>query len=345
MGRLFAWQASEREQRDELLSAYLDGQLSAGERARLETRLAADLALRAELEALRHTVALVRDLPPAPIPRNFILPQAMAARPRPVRPLRPRRAWAAPLLTAATAVVSLLFVIVLAGDLLFSNIGGQAFAPAAEPLLEAEAPQAALAPSPTSEQVEVEAVVEVEAEEEIEAEEVEEEEEVEKAVPAATAPAAAMEAPPEAPAEATAEMETDYAQTPEGTESPVPAMGGGGPDEETEPPTPTAVPPGTEEVAAAPTGAATATALPERDVSGAEPTPSEGGAEPAPGEVAARSVEEEAPEATEGAEEAQEREVPARATIPPQRVLEAILGLTALGLALATVWAWRARRR
>ena len=291
MGRLFARKADERAQWDELLSAYLDGQLSAGERARLETRLAADPALRAELEALRHTVALVRDLPPVPIPRNFILPQTMAARPRPVRPPRPRRAWAAPLLTAATAFVSLLFVVVLAGDLLLSGMGGQAFAPAAEPLLEAEAPQAALAPSPASEQVEVEALVEAEAEEVVE--ETVEEVEVEKAVPAATAPAAAM---------------------------------GGGADEEPEPPTPTA----------APTGAPTATAMPERDVSGAEPTP---------GEVAARSVEEEAPEATEGAEEPPEREVSVPVTIPPQRVLEAILGLTALGLALASIWAWRARRR
>lgn len=337
MGRLCARKVDEREQRDELLSAYLDGQLSAGERARLETQLAADLALRAELEALRHTVALVRDLPPVPIPRNFILPQAMAAQARPVRPLRPRRAWAAPLLTAATAFVSLLFIVVLAGDLLLSGIGGQAFAPAAEPLLEVEAPQVALAPSPASEQVEVEAVVEAEAEEEAE---------IEKAVPAATAPAAAMEAPPEASPEATAEVEADYAETPAGAESPVPAMGGGGPDEEAAAPTPTVIPPVAEEVAAAPTVAATATVMTERDVSGAaEPTPSEGGAEPAPGEVAARSVEEEAPEAPEGAEEAQEREVPALATIPPQRVLEAILGLTALGLALATVWAWRARRR
>jgi hypothetical protein len=157
------------------------------------------------------------------------------------------------------------------------------------------------------------------------AEAVAEEEEVEKAVPAATAPAAAMEAPPEAQAEATAEVEADYAETPEGTESPAPAMGGGG-DEEGEPSTPTA----------APTSAPTATAMPERDVSGAEPTP---------GEVAARPVEEEAPEATKGEEEPPERGVSARVTIPPQRVLEAILGLTALGLALATVWAWRARRR
>jgi len=40
----------------------------------------------------------------------------------------------------------------------------------------------------------------------------------------------------------------------------------------------------------------------------------------------------------------QEREIPALPKIPPQRVLEAILGLTTLGLALATIWAWRARR-
>jgi anti-sigma factor RsiW len=299
MGRLFARRVNEREQRDELLSAYLDGQLSAGERARLETQLGADPALRAELESLRHTVALVRDLPPVPIPRNFILSPAMAARLRPVRPLPPRRAWAAPLLTAATAVVSLLFVVVLAADLLLSGMGGQAFAPAAEPLLEAEAPQAALAPSPASEQVEVEVVVEAEAEEETVAEEVAGEEEVEKAVPAATAPAAAaMEAPAEAPAETTAEVEADYAETPEGTESPVPAMGGG-----------------------------------------AEPTPSD------VGEVAARPIEEEAPAATRGAEEAPAHDVPAAAAIPPQWTLEAILGLTALGLAVATVWAWRARRR
>jgi hypothetical protein len=298
MGRLFARRANEREQRDELLSAYLDGQLSAGERARLETQLGADPALRGELESLRHTVALVRDLPPVPIPRNFILSPAMAARPRPVRPLPPRRAWAAPLLTAATAVVSLLFVVVLAGDLLLSGMGEQAFAPAAEPMLEAEAPREALAPSPASEQVEVEVVVEAEAEEEAVAEEVAGEEEVEKAVPAATAPAAAMEVPPEALAETTAEVEADYAETPEGTESPVPAMGGG-----------------------------------------AEPTPSDSG------EVAARPIEEEAPAATQGAEEAPARDVPAAATVPPQWTLEAILGLTALGLALATVWAWRARRR
>ena len=81
-----------QERRDELLSAYLDGQLSVAERERLEERLATDAALQAELEALRRTVAWVRELPPAPLPRNFILPPTIEARPRPTPAARPRRA-------------------------------------------------------------------------------------------------------------------------------------------------------------------------------------------------------------------------------------------------------------
>ena len=60
MGREFERSMKDRAARDELLSAYLDDQLDAGDRARLEAQLAIDPALRAELEALRHTVVLVR---------------------------------------------------------------------------------------------------------------------------------------------------------------------------------------------------------------------------------------------------------------------------------------------
>ena len=149
MGRLFTRQAK-RERRDELLSAYLDGQLSAEEQVRLEARLASDPALQADLETLRHTVALVRGLPPVPVPRNFILPREAATRPRPAPPSRPRLAWAAPLLTAATAATSLLFVFVLAGNLLLPRMAGnRAFAPASAPLPEAEAPQAAIETAPS----------------------------------------------------------------------------------------------------------------------------------------------------------------------------------------------------
>jgi hypothetical protein len=64
----------------ELLSAYLDGMLTADERAALETRLAAEPALRRELESLRQTVQLVKTLPPVRAPRNFTLDERMLRR-------------------------------------------------------------------------------------------------------------------------------------------------------------------------------------------------------------------------------------------------------------------------
>lgn len=342
MGGMLIPRARERERRDELLSAYLDGQLGARERARLEAQLATEPALRAELEALRRTVALVRELPTVPIPRNFILAQTMAARPRPARPLRPRHAWAAPLLTAATAVVSLVFVVVMAGDLLLSGVGQVSFAPAAEPLLEAEAPQVALAPSPVSETVVVEQV-EVEAE-------------VEKALPTPTAAEMPVEAPREAPPEAPAEEERYAAEPPEDAAPTEPGMGGGGPTEEppapaavapvageattlTPAPAPTPSPPAVEEAAEAPKAPATATAVQARDEAPATSTPGEAGAAAPP------VTGEEAPEAAEAGRGMPEREATLRARISPWRVVEAILGLAALGLALATIRAWRARRR
>lgn len=116
---------------DELLSAYLDGELSPREQARLETRLAADPALRARLKTLRHTVALVRNLPQVEAPRNFLLTPTMvtSARPQPVR-----RRWLAPALTFATAVSGLLCVVVLTGSMLAGGL--------ARPIAMAPAPQA-----------------------------------------------------------------------------------------------------------------------------------------------------------------------------------------------------------
>ena len=342
MGGLLMGQT--RERRDELLSAYLDGELSDRERTRLEARLAADPALRVEMEALRRTVALVRELPSVPVPRNFILPQTMAARRRPTRPPRPRRAWAAPLLTAATAVVSLAFVVVLAGELLLPITGQISSAPAAEQALEAEAPQVALAPSPAPEETVVETV-------EVEAEVVAEE--IEKAAPATVvAEAPAEEMPMEAAPEALPDAEGYAAETPEGEGTPEPRLGGGGPTEE--PPAP-AVPVAEESAAPSPTpepeerAAPPSTPGPREVEETAETPPADaGGLVPTPGEVAEVSpqvTEGEEPEATEDERGVLEREAAARAQIPLWRVLEVILGVTALGLALATIWAWRARRR
>lgn len=70
----------------ELLSAYLDGELADDERAALELRLAADAALRAELNALRRTAELVKALPRLKAPRSFALTPAMIGQTKPAHP-------------------------------------------------------------------------------------------------------------------------------------------------------------------------------------------------------------------------------------------------------------------
>jgi len=114
-----------RERMDELLSAYIDGALSPRERARLEAQLAQDAGLRARLESLQRTVALVRGMPPVRAPRNFLLTPAMVRQPAPVA----RRL--APALTFATAISGILCIILLVGNLLAAGWGGMgAAAPA-----------------------------------------------------------------------------------------------------------------------------------------------------------------------------------------------------------------------
>lgn len=63
----------------ELLSAYLDGELSEAERASLEARLQTDDLLRSELDALRQTVALISSLPSLKAPRSYTLNPTQAA--------------------------------------------------------------------------------------------------------------------------------------------------------------------------------------------------------------------------------------------------------------------------
>ncbi len=64
------------EQDFELLSAYLDGELAATARAELESRLAAEPALRTAVEGLQGTVALLKAAPRVAPPRNFTLDPA-----------------------------------------------------------------------------------------------------------------------------------------------------------------------------------------------------------------------------------------------------------------------------
>lgn len=335
--------------RDELLSAYLDDQLDAEDRARLEGQLAADPALRSELEVLRRTVALVRDLPPQPIPRNFILPQTTASRMRRAPKARPapvtrRLRWLAPFLAAATAAVSFLFVAVLAGDLLFSGVGGMT--------------QLA-APAPAADEAVVEsAPVEKAVEEEKEAPQMlavtePPEKEAEPEAPPETGEGEGLATPP--PAVAASPTVTDEAEkvdggeggaeptsAPEGT--PMPAAGGAEPAAESPAPTPTpsaseaadvAAPsdtPETEKVAPVPPPAPATAEPTEQVLRDAESPPNEAGeAEPPPGD---REL---------GGHDRGDGDILSYVT--PWRVAEVALGVFALLLVLATIWAWRSRHR
>ncbi|MFQ5826923.1 MAG: anti-sigma factor family protein [Dehalococcoidia bacterium] len=95
-----------------MLSPYIDGRLTPKEQRELEEHLAACEACREELRALEVTVKLMRRLPQVAPPRSFAI--------APERPLPPIRglwgAWGG--LRVATAMVTLLLVLVFAGDML-----------------------------------------------------------------------------------------------------------------------------------------------------------------------------------------------------------------------------------
>jgi hypothetical protein len=92
----------------ELLSAYLDGELSTRDRARLEARMTKQPDLRLGLEELRQTKMLLRSLPQKRAPRNFTIPNALPRR-RPVPRLFPA-------LRFASALAGILFMVVFLGD-------------------------------------------------------------------------------------------------------------------------------------------------------------------------------------------------------------------------------------
>ncbi|TET55507.1 MAG: hypothetical protein E3J64_00170 [Anaerolineales bacterium] len=285
----------EQERLDRLLSAYMDGQMADPERSRLEVRLGEDAALRAELEALRHTVRLLGELPTVAVPRNFILPRETTARAQAAsRPIA-RRPLFAPVLTAATSLATLLFGIVLTGELILSQMGGAAMAPA--PAWSDTDSQQTLDGTP---------------------------------VPGADGEGLnGLVAPPDALATATpsdgqGDERFSVDDVDPGTPMLLPAasaepVGGGG---EQSPGTPTATPPMAEQG--------------EEPESEATPTVAAVGEAPA-----VEELDDEAAGKVFGAENQ------AAELAPPWlwHTIEACLGLGAVLLGGATVWAWRARRR
>jgi len=141
---------------DELLSAYIDGQVTAAERARVEAHLADCPACAGELRALRVTVSLLQEMPPAPLPRAFTIPASVArlawwevlTRSR----LGLARGWGYRTLQGATALVAVLLMTVCGGDLLLQTLPpAPAFLAAPAPAAPTSAPEGVrLATAPSS---------------------------------------------------------------------------------------------------------------------------------------------------------------------------------------------------
>lgn len=102
----------------ELLTAYIDDELSPADRQRLEQRLATDTQLRAEMESLRETSAIIRTLPPLTAPRDFTLTPDIAR--RSARPNRLIRFTTSPVFSTLSAAAAVFLL--LAGSLLLLGI-------------------------------------------------------------------------------------------------------------------------------------------------------------------------------------------------------------------------------
>jgi hypothetical protein len=111
----------------EQLSAYLDGELNASARQKLESRLARDPNLRAALDDISQTRALLRRTPQRRAPRNFTLSPQMVAK----RPPMPRLV---PVLNYASVVAMLIFAFTFLSPF---GLGGGAMAEA--PMMESVA--------------------------------------------------------------------------------------------------------------------------------------------------------------------------------------------------------------
>jgi len=111
----------------ELLSAYLDQELDPASQRQLEARLKSIPELRSALRDLQHTRQMLRAAPRYRAPRYFTLtPQMVGIKSGSERPVR--RIY--PVFQFASALASLLFVLVLLGDLVTSiRLFGGASAP------------------------------------------------------------------------------------------------------------------------------------------------------------------------------------------------------------------------
>jgi len=114
---------------EELISAYLDGEMGSAERAAFEARLTQDVALRRRVLATRLLVEEAGNLPAVALPRNFILPpDAGRIRPQAGRPSTPFLRWA---FRFGSVAATIAFVALVASEAL------PPAAPAAQPEMAA----------------------------------------------------------------------------------------------------------------------------------------------------------------------------------------------------------------
>jgi anti-sigma factor RsiW len=324
-------QKSEHQWVRESLSAYIDGELTARERTRVEQHLKECQACAEDLRTLRQTVALLKELPVIPAPRSF------AVRPRvaKVRPAPAPSTWGYGLLKGATAIAALLLVLLIGGDLALHTLGGAlvSWAPGAP------APEVALAPSY---QADLEAAPEEEA--------LMLGQDKESAEPQAIPPENAQEVAPSAPAQPPAAYGISGA-----TATPPPGVGGGPPaavptaEETPEPPSVAGAVEGTETpVPAEPAPSPTAAGVIEATVPPPAATPEDEGEQravvPGPEETPqvvalAEEFEGQAPEAV------QPPPTGGAAGLSALRLAElVVLGLLAVLVPATALSAWWTRR-
>jgi anti-sigma factor RsiW len=114
----------------ELISAYIDGQLSAEERREVERRLDNEANLRLAYEELRATVQVLRDLEPVRPPRSFTLDPANVAL---QRPPATRLGWGR--LLQVAGVFAAVLVAAIGTLSVIGSLGGSA--PASAPMVAA----------------------------------------------------------------------------------------------------------------------------------------------------------------------------------------------------------------
>jgi hypothetical protein len=102
---------------EERLSAYLDGELTPREHKAVQHHLETCPACQWDLDTLEQTIQWTRELPALTVPRVFTIPVP----PEPVR--SPRRWNFLPILQGATALIAVLLVFAVAGDLVLGPLG------------------------------------------------------------------------------------------------------------------------------------------------------------------------------------------------------------------------------